>query len=105
VGDSSATRQVIDISSGLLFLRYSRDNEFEADSCAVEYLAKTGYNPSGMKTFLEYLHSTGGSSPKLFQFLSTHPDTRDRISAVERIIDQKSSDIRNRTNPPGKYTP
>jgi beta-barrel assembly-enhancing protease len=105
VGDSTATRQVIDISSGLLFLRYSRDNEFEADSCAVEYLTLAGYNPSGMKTFLEYLEATGGSSPKLLNFLSTHPPTDERVSRVTSIINRKSSDVRNRTNPPVKYTP
>ncbi|MBN1309135.1 MAG: M48 family metalloprotease [Chitinispirillaceae bacterium] len=106
VGDSSAIRTVMDISSGLLFLNYSRENEFQADSCSVEYLVKTGYNPSGMKTFLEFLADMGGgTAPKLLQFLSTHPPTDERITAVARIIGRKSSDVRSRSIPDVKYTP
>jgi beta-barrel assembly-enhancing protease len=104
IGDSSAIRTVVDISSGLLFLKYGRDNEFEADSCATEYLISTGYNPTGMKSFLEFLASLG-SSPKLLEFMSTHPNTGDRVAAVGKIIDGKSPDIRNRATPDVKYTP
>ncbi|MBN1578302.1 MAG: M48 family metalloprotease [Chitinispirillaceae bacterium] len=106
VGDSSAVRTVMDISSGLLFLKYSKENEFEADSSSVEYLIKTGYNPSGMKTFLEFLADMGGgTASKLATFLSTHPPTDERIKAVERIIGRKSSDIQNRSITDVKYSP
>ncbi|MBN1757652.1 MAG: M48 family metalloprotease [Chitinispirillaceae bacterium] len=105
VGDSSAIRTVIDLSSGLLFLKYGRDNEFEADSCAVEYLIASGYNPSGMKTFLETLASLGNASPKLLEFMSTHPNTTDRIAAVDKLIEGTSSEVRNRAIPELKYAP
>jgi predicted Zn-dependent protease len=67
----------------LLFLRFSRDNEREADNLGVEYASKTGYDASGMASFFETLErmqpSSGGGIPDWF---STHPNPMDRIKAV-----------------------
>jgi beta-barrel assembly-enhancing protease len=105
VGDSSGIRLALDITKNLVFLDYGRDNEFESDSCAVEYLTSAGYNPNGMKTFLEVLATMGGSSSKLEQLLSTHPDSKDRVARVERIINRKSDTIKNRSIPGKAYNP
>ena len=36
-------------------LSYSRDQEFEADTLGVRYLARTGHDPEAMATFLRRL--------------------------------------------------
>ncbi|MBN1603279.1 MAG: M48 family metalloprotease [Chitinispirillaceae bacterium] len=105
IGDSNAVRSVLDISSGLVFLKYSRDNEFEADSSAIEYLSTAGYNPSGMKTFLDVLVSMGSGSSKLATLLSTHPASEERVKKAVGIIDKKSLDIKNRPLTSKKYNP
>jgi predicted Zn-dependent protease len=92
VGDSSALRTVLDLSTGFLFLKYSRDNEFQADSCSVEYLAKAGYNPNGMLTFLEYLRDMGGENAwKFLNVLQTHPPSQERMDSVEVLIERNHS--------------
>jgi predicted Zn-dependent protease len=67
----------------LLFLRFSRDHEREADNLGVEYASKTGYDATGMASFFETLErmhpSDGGDIPDWF---STHPNPQDRIKAV-----------------------
>ena len=67
----------------LLFLRFSRDHEREADNLGVEYASKTGYDTNAMASFFETLErmhpSEGGGIPDWF---STHPDPQDRIRAV-----------------------
>lgn len=67
----------------MLFLRFSRDHEREADNLGVEYASKTGYDATGMATFFETLEgmhpSDGGGLPDWF---STHPNPVDRIQAV-----------------------
>jgi predicted Zn-dependent protease len=64
---------------GLLFLKYSRDNETQADELGVGYAAKAGYDPReipGTYATLKRIGERAGSS--LPNFLSTHPDPGDR---------------------------
>ena len=70
---------------GLLFLRFSRDNEREADNLGVEYSTKYGYDANGMATFfntLNRMHPSSGGG--LNDWFSTHPNPFDRIGAIER---------------------
>jgi predicted Zn-dependent protease len=70
---------------GMLFLKFSRDNERQADALGVEYSTKSGFDSDHMANFfgtLERLHpSSGGSLPDWF---STHPNPPDRIKAIQR---------------------
>lgn len=64
---------------GLLFLKYSRDNETQADELGVGYTSKAGYDPREIPATYATLKRIGeraGSS--LPNFLSTHPDPGDR---------------------------
>lgn len=79
-------RQYADIaqnSLGLLFLKFSRDNESESDRLGVEYSTKVGYDAKEMANFFNTLNRMrgegGGSIPT---FMSTHPDPADRFQKV-----------------------
>jgi len=64
---------------GLLFLKYSRDNETQADALGIEYATKAGYDPREVPATYATLKRIGeraGSS--LPGFLSSHPDPGDR---------------------------
>jgi Zn-dependent protease with chaperone function len=77
VGDAAAQ-----IGSQLLSLRYSRDDETEADALGLVMSARAGYNPrAGVSLWQKMMAASGGSSPP--KILSTHPTSRDRISAIE----------------------
>ncbi|MBN1464844.1 M48 family metalloprotease [candidate division KSB1 bacterium] len=69
----------------LLFLKFSRDDEREADDLGVIYSTASGYNSLGMATFFETLErmhpSTGQALPDWF---STHPNPVDRVAAVKQ---------------------
>lgn len=84
--DSSAAAGIANILGGILSLKFSRDNEFEADSCAVSYTIAANYNPYGIKRFFELLVDRYGTTSGVFEALSTHPDTQKRIEEVIRII-------------------
>ncbi len=77
--------------TNLVFLKFSRDNEFEADSCSVAYTTQSGINPVGMKNFLTTLKNTYGEQPKIFQSFSTHPNTSERITKVQNVISKTSN--------------
>ncbi len=69
---------------GLLFLKFSRDNERQSDDLGVEYSTKVGYDASEMANFFKTLNrmqggQTAGGLPDWF---STHPNPADRIVAI-----------------------
>ena len=76
------------IATQLLFLKYSRDNEYQADALGIEYSLKTGYSAYEMVNFFTSLQrlteSQGG--PGLPNFLSTHPLTPKRIARVKELL-------------------
>lgn len=67
-----------------LRLPRSREYEYQADESGLKTLTKAGYAPIGMTGFLEKLLNKRGSVPT---FLSTHPNTKDRIEAINRMIE------------------
>jgi len=70
----------------LLFLKFSRDNETEADRLGVEYSSKIGYDANEMANFFNVLNKMQMSSDHagVPTFMSTHPDPGDRYNAVRK---------------------
>jgi predicted Zn-dependent protease len=66
-------------------LKFSRNDEYEADACAVKYTHAAGYNPNGLLSFFDKINNDSKLS-KVTKYFSTHPPTEDRIKkAKERI--------------------
>ncbi len=83
---------------GALVLRsYSREQEFESDMLGGRYLARAGYDTSGMASFLKQLQAHSRLEAELagqpekadaFNIMQTHPRTADRI---ERALAQSGA--------------
>lgn len=82
----------------LLFLKYSRDDERQADQLGIEYARKGNYNPAEMVNFFSSLQSLGDLSGGhgLPGFLSTHPLENERIQNTKSKL--MASDSQLRTN-------
>ncbi|MGV6859321.1 MAG: M48 family metalloprotease [bacterium] len=62
-------------------LKFSRDNEKEADRHGREILSEAGFNTASMGTFFKKLQSASLADPgKVSEFLQTHPLPASRIS-------------------------
>ncbi|MDQ7032628.1 MAG: M48 family metalloprotease [Desulfonauticus sp.] len=65
-------------------LKYSRDDEREADQIGLNYLLKAGYNPWGMVLIFEKIRRqkwlSGASIPT---YMSTHPGIEERINYLK----------------------
>jgi predicted Zn-dependent protease len=72
---------------GLLFLKFSRDDERQADELGVEYSTKLGYDAHHMADFFNTLkrETESKSSSTIPPFLSTHPDPGDRFVTVNQL--------------------
>lgn len=86
-GDIGA--QVGQLGASAYVARFSREQEFEADSLGVRYLRRAGFDPEAMADFLANLeaHSeletriAGAKDPGL-DIMATHPRTPDRVRAA-----------------------
>jgi predicted Zn-dependent protease len=85
------------VGGTLLLLKYSREDELEADRLGVYYMNKIGYDPNYAveahrtlkRAVDDYKRSVGEDSDDETIFgdlLSTHPRTRVRIDEIQRLI-------------------
>ena len=74
---------------GLLFMKFGRDDESQADHLGLRYMRRAGNDPRQMAGVFEMLNrvsanSGGGRTP---EWLSTHPDPLNRKEAIRQEID------------------
>lgn len=91
IGGISGT--LINTGGELASLSGSREFEYEADEKGLEYLLNANVNPEGMITFFEKLKNetkldSALAGVEIPDFLSTHPNTEDRIIKLKTNIDQ-----------------
>lgn len=71
------------------FLKFSRGAEAEADMLGLQYMYKTGYDPTAFVDFFEKLESLEKRRPgTMSKVFSTHPLTGDRIAAAQKNIQE-----------------
>ena len=73
---------------GVLFLKYSRDNESQADELGLRYMRRANYDPREMPHVFEMLTRVsqaqgGGRVP---EWLATHPNPENRRGRIEQEI-------------------
>lgn len=91
---NSGVGQAVQAGGGLLFLKFGRDDERQADALGHRYSLMQHYDVREMpKTFmtLQRLSEQSASSNRVPGFLSTHPDPGDRVAATTRWADTISS--------------
>ena len=75
--------RVVPVAGALIQRKYSRGEEYEADSHGVELLKRVGRNKDVMINTLTWLMSTEGDGGG--GFFSTHPETGDRIEVLRKL--------------------
>jgi hypothetical protein len=76
-------RAGIQFGAGTLLLKYSREDEAQADAVGAIIMYKAGYNPMELAHFFEALAKEGNGGP---QFLSDHPNPGNRSEAIAKEI-------------------
>ena len=72
------------LGSQMATLKYSRDNETEADHIGLIFAAMAGYNPNEAITFWQRMSASSNNSTPAF--LSTHPTDAQRIANIKKIL-------------------
>lgn len=76
---------------GLVFLKFGRDQESQADQLGLRYIVRRDYNPEGMLDVFRMLDgvSTAGGGDRLPNWLSTHPAPPNRLADMKRTIEEQ----------------
>jgi predicted Zn-dependent protease len=88
-GQSAATQGIINqlygVGGNLVLLKYSRNQESEADRLGLTFMAMAGYDPHNATSFWQRMaaQNKGGAPPEL---LSTHPADATRIQDIQNRI-------------------
>jgi len=91
-GAAQSIGQLAQTGLGLLFLKYSRNDEQQADDLGLRYAVRTGFEPRQMPLVFDVLRRVselegGGRIPS---WLASHPDPEARRERSERMIAERS---------------
>jgi len=88
--DNDVIAKVIEALGGpvvlLAELKYSRQNEAEADMLGFYEMLRAGWNPNGLLRFFTRLEQNEGTRNPVQVMLSDHPATADRADAMRREL-------------------
>lgn len=71
---------------GLMFMKFGRDDETEADDLGFRYMTKASYDPAEMTEMFRTLARTSAGSESTPEWLSTHPDPGNRVNKTQERI-------------------
>jgi predicted Zn-dependent protease len=84
-GSTVASAAVAAAIAKLVSLRFSREDELDADRQAVKYTGAAGYDPRAMIQVMQILEEKGGGGGGV-DFLQTHPNPGNRIQVLQEEI-------------------
>jgi predicted Zn-dependent protease len=85
---AAAARVAAGVTANSFMLKFSRDDEREADREGVRIMQKAGFDTRGMLEFMQVLAQQSGRSGGAAEFLSTHPAPASRVRELEQLVAQ-----------------
>lgn len=89
LGANDEATTAIEIAVSLLDLKFSRDQEYEADREGVRIATRARFCPRGLPQALAAINNEGGL-PKSLTFLSTHPYGKNRVKRAEKEAERQT---------------
>lgn len=75
---------LVKTSAGLLTLKFSRDDETDADLVGLEIAARAGFDPKAGVSLWKKMAAAAKGAP--MEWFSTHPSSETRISTIEQNL-------------------
>ncbi len=84
------------VLAGGYMLKFSRDDEREADQVGAQIMRRAGWDPHGMLEFMETLRREQGRDPGSVEvFLSSHPAPGERADRLRRQLGRARGGLRD----------
>lgn len=88
--------EVLGAGTGLLFLKFGRDDELQADALGFRYSLAQSYDVRESPKLFKMLGSLGGGGGRVPEWQSTHPDPGNRAQRAEaRIAETPAAQLTN----------
>ena len=85
LGVGDVGRTLMDYGAQLTMLKFSRDDENDADLVGLDISSRGGFDPRAAVTLWRKMSAASKGAPP--QWLSTHPSSSNRINQIERNLD------------------
>lgn len=86
-GGATAARMAAGFLANGVFLKFSRDDEREADRFGLQMMRRAGWDGRGMAELFEVLRREQKRDPSRVElFFSTHPSPQDRIARLQQDV-------------------
>jgi predicted Zn-dependent protease len=102
-GLGSGGRYLANLGGQLLTLRFSREDESEADKVGLDLAARAGYDPGAGVTLWQKMGAASRGSPP--QWLSTHPAGTARIQEIQSNLPSVQPLYERSAKPSRRYSP
>ncbi|MES2090804.1 MAG: M48 family metallopeptidase [Pseudomonadota bacterium] len=100
-GLGNAGDALLNMGGQLLTLKFSREDETEADLVGMELAARSGYDPrAGISLWQKMSAASKGAPP---QFLSTHPASNTRIQEIQSNLGKVMPLYQRAAKPPQRF--
>jgi len=95
-GGADAAQAAAGLLTNGMFLKFSRDDEREADRVGLELLRRAGWDGRGMVELFEILQREARSNPSSVEvFFSSHPAPQDRIEGLRADVGREHGGTRD----------
>jgi predicted Zn-dependent protease len=95
-GGAGAAQVAAEFLTSGVFLKFSRDDERNADRVGLMLLTRAGWNGRGMVELFEILTREAGRDPGSVEaFFSTHPSPQDRIAHLRAAVAAHRGGVRD----------
>ena len=77
-----------EVGAGMVFMKFGRDDELQADALGAQYTAQGGWDPEQVPAFLTTLARISEASDRngVPNWLSTHPQPENRVQKVAQTV-------------------
>jgi predicted Zn-dependent protease len=95
-GGAGAAKAAAGLLANSMFMKFSRDDELEADRAGLQMLVRAGWDGRGMVELFEILRRESRRDPlQVETFFSSHPAPADRIAALKSRVARAGSGRRD----------
>jgi predicted Zn-dependent protease len=103
LGLGNAGQQLVNMGGQLLTLKFSRDDETEADIVGMDLAARAGYDPAAGVSLWQKMMAASKNKPP--EFISTHPAGDTRIKDIQAKLPKVKPLYERAPRPPQRYEP
>jgi len=92
-GSGIAASMIASLVNNTISLRFSREDESQADACGLRFMTEAGFDPRAMIDVMKILQEVTANTGREPEFMVTHPYPEHRIEAIQRWMQDHPQEL------------